>query len=73
MNTETGERRPLSELTEKEQQRIAGEKAERVPINREEARAAGWKPIDSWVAVKNKGKRKRLRKLAERSRRRNRG
>lgn len=73
MNTETGEIRPLTELSEKEQYRIEKEKAERVGINREEARAAGWKPIDNWVAVKNNSKRKRLKKLAEKSRRRNRG
>mgnify|MGYP001558521875 CR=1 FL=1 len=72
MNTETSEIRSLSELSEKEQKRLAAERAERVPINREAAREAGWKPIDNWVAVKNKSKRRRQRKIADASRRRNR-
>lgn len=72
MNTQTDEIRPLSELSDKEQARLAKERGERVPINREAAREAGWKPIDNWVAVKNKSKRRRQRKAADASRRRNR-
>lgn len=72
MNTQTREIRPLTELSSKEQARLAPEVGDRIEINREEARAAGWKPIDNWVVVKNKSKQRRLKKLAEKSRRRNR-